>query len=81
MTAQPYVGAGTIPPHRSDTKAEWSWGPALCPRWRWQVGPKPRAMPPHRHAFAQPLASGNVSSCRLVSGVITVDTGLDGSVA
>lgn len=80
MTTQPCVGAGTAPLHGSDAKAAWSWGPALCPRWRRQVGPKPRAMPPPRHALAQPLASGNVSSCRPVSGVVTVDTGLDGSV-
>lgn len=81
MITQPCVRAGTVPLHGSDTKAAWSWGPALCPRWRRQMGPKPRAMPPPRHALARPLASGNVSSYRPVSGVVTVDTGLDGSVA
>lgn len=60
VTAQPCVGAGTVPPHGSDTKAVWSCGPAPCPRWRRWVGPKPRAMPPHRRALTKPLALGGV---------------------
>ena len=59
MTAQPCVGVGTVPPH--------GLIPKLCgavdlppARWRRWVGPKPRAMPPHRRALTKPSALGGV---------------------